>query len=344
MKKPILILKAGTASITRADGTPDMEVMQEIVRQVAELHPAWRVLLVSSGAVGAGKRFLKSYSGQIAERKAAAAIGNPVLIAEYARLFQPAGLQVAQMLCERQHFARRESFLQLRETLGLLWEQDVVPIANENDVVSSRELKFSDNDELATLLAVGLGAGKLLLGTSVAGLLRPDGSLVQEIPQMGGEHFAWVRAEAGGPGLGGMSSKLTFARLATRMGIETHIFGIRQPGAILDALQGKAGTRCFARPAPMPARSKWMASSGVVIGQIKVDRGAQAALLKRSSLLAVGVRSIEAAFERGEVIELADEVGQAFAVARARVSAAELSKHLRARNYLVAHADEIVLL
>ncbi len=344
MKKPLLVLKIGTASITQADGSPDEQVIASVAEQVALLHADYRIVIVSSGAVGTGKRFLKRYSGKLAERKAAAAIGNPLLINMYSRYFAPHGIAIAQSLCERQHFSQRSQFLQLRETFQTLWKNGIIPIANENDVVSNLELRFSDNDELATLIAVGFDASALLLGTSVPGLYDKQGVLISRIEEFDASIMGMARSETSGPGLGGMISKLTFARLSTRLGINVVIFGVRSPQGILNAVAGKAGTVCPAAHSSLPARNKWLASGSLVMGRIVVDEGAKKAVQARNSLLAVGVREVIGSFSRGEVCEIAAGAGAPFAVARARYSSAEIEASGKARNMEIAHADDIVLL
>src|SRR5205823_4137838 len=114
---------------------------------------------------------LKGYKKKLIERKAAAAIGNPILIGEYSKYFSAFGIPVAQALLERHHFSRRPQFLQLKETITELWKNDILTIVNENDLVSNHELKFSDNDELATLMAVAFNAEVLLLCTTAGGYM-----------------------------------------------------------------------------------------------------------------------------------------------------------------------------
>ena len=345
MKKPILILKLGTSSITRKDGSLDEPVLVDVVRQIAHLHDQYRIVLVSSGAVGTGRRILVNYSGTMIERKAAAAIGNPVLLNKYAQFFAPYQISIAQSLCERQHFSNRKQFLQLRDTFELLWDNEVIPIANENDVVSDLELKFSDNDELATLIAVGFGADCLLIGTAVPGLLDDQQQLIPKVEQVDSEVLGLARQEKSALGLGGMISKLTFARLATRLGIKVVIFGTRTPNGIQEALNGNTGTQFISHPSSLSARNKWLASGSLVSGRIEVDKGAKKALLKRSSLLAVGVYRIIHSFEKGEVFEMVVEGDSApFALGQAALSSDELENNLRAKNLEVAHADYIVLL
>jgi glutamate 5-kinase len=226
--KPLLVLKIGTSALTRPDGSLDEPQLLEVARQINHLHPHYRLVIVSSGAVGTGRRYLPGFDGSMTDRKAAAAIGNPILVNTYARFLSPYDIHIAQSLCERRHFSDRDQFLQLRETFERLWSGNLIPIANENDVVSSLELKFSDNDELATLIAIGFGAEALLLATSVPGVLDAAGQLVPRIEQFDPGVMGLARQEKSAVGLGGMVSKLTFARLATRLGIKVIIFGDRK--------------------------------------------------------------------------------------------------------------------
>lgn len=343
MSKPILVIKFGTASITLPSGEPDVTIISEVARQVSLLHQTYRIIIVSSGAVGAGKAYLSDYKGTMTQRKAAASVGNPLLVALYAQHFAPNGIFIAQSLCERQHFANRNKFLQLKSTFEELWINNIIPIVNENDVVSDRELKFSDNDELATLLAVGFGAETVMFCTSVGGLLDDAGQIIGNVSNVN-EVFKFVKTDKSFLGLGGMASKLTFAKLATRMGIRVVIFGMKQQDELLKALEGKAGTEMSPKKSTLSARNRWLGSGGLVSGMLKVDEGATKALLKRKSLLAVGVVEVTGDFETGEIIEIYGPDEEMIAVARARETSEAIKKNLKTINFEVAHANDIVLL
>jgi glutamate 5-kinase len=246
-------------------------------------------------------------------------------------------------LCERQHFANRNKFLQLKETFEELWANNIIPIVNENDVVSDRELKFSDNDELATLLAVGFGAETLMFCTSVGGLLDEDGKILRNVSNVN-EVFKFVRTDKSFLGLGGMASKLTFAKLASRMAIRVVIFGMSQPNELLEALKGNAGTLITPGKSTLSARNRWLGSGGLVSGTLQIDEGAAKALLKRKSLLAVGVTEVTGDFEAGEIIEIYSSEDEMIAVARARETSSAIRANLKTVNFEVAHANDIVLL
>lgn len=343
MKKPVLVIKFGSASVT-SNGEIDERIILEIARQVSILQPRYNIVLVSSGAVAAGKKYITNYKGTLEQRKAAAAIGNPMLIRKYASYFKPFKIALAQSLCERHHFSNRDQFLQLKSTYETLWKSNVIPIANENDVVSNKELKFSDNDELATLIAVGFGAEKLLLCTSVPGVLDANGQVVPEIKVIDKSALSLARKDKSSVGLGGMTSKLNFARLATQMGIQVTIFSMLEPEGIVKAEKGETGTLCVAQTTKVSSRNKWLASGSLIAGLLTVDEGAIEALQKRNSLLAVGVIAIAAHFEAGEVFQIADRTGIIHAVAKAKIDSTQILQGKKVKNLEIAHADDIVLL
>jgi glutamate 5-kinase len=344
LKKPILVIKFGSASITTPNQEIDEAVIANVAVQVKQLIQKYNIVLVSSGAVAAGKKLLKNYTGTLSEKKAAAAIGNPLLLQTYAHYFAPFGISIAQSLCERHHFSNRNQFLQLQKTYEELWKSNVIPIANENDVVSNLELKFSDNDELATLIAVGFGAELLLFSTSVPGVLDADGNIIKEFKMMDAAALSVAKKEKSAVGLGGMTSKLTFARLATQMGIKAVIFSGRSENAIIQAVNGETGTICRAQKSNISARNKWLASGSLVRGQLQIDEGARKALQNRHSLLAVGLVKIVKSFVAGEVIEILDLNMQTIAVAKTKIDADTLQNLDNLQNVEIAHADDIVLI
>ena len=344
MKKPILVIKFGSASITTANAEVDERIILEIARQVAQLQAQYNIVLVSSGSVAAGKKFLPNYSGTLVERKAAAAIGNPLLLGIYSKYFQPYKIALAQSLCERQHFANRHQFLQLKQTYEELWRNQIIPVANENDVVSNKELKFSDNDELATLIAVGFGAELILYTTSVPGVLDANNQVIPRFALIDKSVLSLARTDKSSVGLGGMTSKLNFARLANQMGIQAVIYSMQQENAILKAVRGETGTVCERQQKKVSSRNKWLASGSLIIGEIRIDQGAEEALINRKSLLAVGVLEVSHLFESGEVFQILRADRSLLAIAKAKIDASLLLEPKKLQNVEVAHADDIVLL
>jgi glutamate 5-kinase len=343
MQKPVLVIKLGTAVLTNEQGEIAQATIRKVAAGIAALAGAYRMILVSSGAVGSGRSFFKGYKGTLAERKAAAAVGNPILVRHYEKHFSAYDIPVAQALCERHHFSSRSRFLQLKETFEEFWKNGILPIMNENDLVSNVELKFSDNDELATLTAIGFDAEALLLCTSVGGFMDADKKIIPKVDKVDSRILGFVDTSKSSLGLGGMLSKLTFTRLATSLGIRVVICGLGGPTPFADALDGKNGTSFMAKASNLRARQKWLASGSITLGSIFVDKGAAKALQQRRSLLSVGIRRVQGKFAAGEVVQLKDEEEQIIGVAKVKLGAGEVTARMMSKNTVAAHADDIVL-
>jgi glutamate 5-kinase len=343
MPKEVLVIKLGTAVITDNEGNIDKGVIKKIAAEVALLNKNYNIVLVSSGAVGSGKKYLKDYKGTLFERKAAAAVGNPILIQLYHQQLNRHGLTVAQALCERVHFSNRTQFLQLRQTFSTFWDNNIIPVVNENDLVSNVEIKFSDNDELATLIAIGFDASSLVLCTSAGGLLDDRKQVIKRIEKLDTSVLKFVSTEKSGLGLGGMISKLTFARLALSLGINVVICGLKGTCPVTDALAGNNGSYFVPQKSTLRARQKWLASGSVTLGTIHVDKGAAKALMARKSLLTIGIKYAEGKFTEGEVVQIMDEEEIIIGVAKVKLSAPGITKQLSVKNVIAAHADDIVL-
>ncbi|MBS1576161.1 MAG: glutamate 5-kinase, partial [Bacteroidetes bacterium] len=303
----------------------------------------YNIVLVSSGAVGSGKSFLKNYKGTLNERKAAAAVGNPILIQLYHKYFFKHGITIAQALCERHHFSNRTQFLQLKDTFDEFWRNNIIPVVNENDLVSNVELKFSDNDELATLMAVGLFADTLIICTSVGGLLDNQKKIIPFIENVDSTVLQFVTTAKSSTGLGGMVSKLTFTKLATSLGIRVIITGIGSGVTFRAALLGKNGSTFAAKKSTLKARQKWLASGSITLGSIKVDDGAAKALKQRKSLLTVGITNVQGNFSAQEAVQIIDGNDNIIGVAKAKLNSTEIKKSVEQKNVVAAHADDIVI-
>jgi glutamate 5-kinase len=343
MQKKVLVIKLGTAVITGKEGKIDQTIIKKVAAQIAHLSNTYNVVLVSSGAVGAGKSFFPKYKGHITERKAAAAVGNPMLIHLYHKHFSKYNIPVAQALCERHHFSNRKQFLQLKETFHEFWQNNILPVVNENDLVSNIELKFSDNDELATLIAISFDADTLIICTSVGGLLNHDKKVIPLIEKFDKSVLNYVSKEKSSVGLGGMLSKLTSTELAISLGIKVIICGLSGASPLTDAIHQKTGTTFLPRSSNLKARQKWLASGSITLGSIYIDKGASKALLQRKSLLTVGIKKVSGNFVSGEVIQLIDEDNTIIGVAKVKCSNTEIIQQIAQKNIIAAHADDIVI-
>ncbi len=343
MNKNILVIKFGSAVLTDENGNINQKVITTIASEVAQLSLHYTVILVSSGAVACGKKAIDSFKGTLVQRKAAAAVGNPILISLYQKYFSVHRLTVAQALCERHHFSNRKQFLQLQETFNEFWKNNIIPIVNENDLVSNVELKFSDNDELATLLSIGFHAQRLVLCTSAGGFYNQNQILLPAIKKIDAPILSCIQNKKSATGLGGMLSKITFTQLATSLGIEVFMTGLDGKQPIQSTLAEKKGSFFHAQKSTLKARQKWLMSGSVTTGEILIDEGAEKAVQNRKSLLTVGILLTSGNFDAGQVVQIINQQQAIIGVAKTRLSSNEILQFNNHKNKLAAHANDIVL-
>lgn len=240
------VIKAGTGVLTRVqDGTLDGASLVRLVTSIAGLMESGeRCVLVSSGAVGAGVSAfgLSGYPDDLVIRQGCAAVGQARLMHTYENLFRNFGISVAQVLLAGEDLRIENRAVHVRATLSrLLHEPGILPILNENDSVAVEELRVGDNDMLSARVARLIGARRLVLLTSVDGLLNPeDDALIHEVRDLDAVD-GFVRQEQGKFSIGGMASKLMAVRLAVDSGIETHIANGRRPERLAAILGGEPG-------------------------------------------------------------------------------------------------------
>lgn len=249
----LTVLKAGTGVLTKSDGTLDRAALVHFVSAIAGLiDHGHRCMLVSSGAVGSGVAAfgLESYPADTATRQACAAVGQARLMQAYSSLFANFDITIAQVLLTAADIQTPERAALVSDTLRrLLAEKRILPIINENDSVAVEELKFGDNDMLSARVAGLVGAKRLVLLTSVDGLLDPaDQSLVTEVDDID-QVLGHVRDDRGKFSIGGMASKLQAVRHAVNAGVETHIAHGRHPDRLAAILTGHGISTRFAAKA-----------------------------------------------------------------------------------------------
>jgi glutamate 5-kinase len=243
MSNDLTIIKAGTGVLTKtADGTIDRAALVHLVSSISALmNSGQRCVFVSSGAVGSGVSALglSEYPKDIETRQACAAVGQARLMSTYNSLFSNFDVLVSQILLTAEDIQNSERATNLLNTFQrLLQEPRILPIINENDSVAIRELSFGDNDMLSVRVAKLLGAKRVILLTSVDGLLDPETkSLIPEVDDIDSV-LHHVRDDKGKFSMGGMSSKLEAVKFAVDSGIETHIANGRHPERITEIVAG----------------------------------------------------------------------------------------------------------
>lgn len=246
----LTVIKAGTGVLTKtSDGTLDRAALVHLVSALSALiHQGHRCLFVSSGAVGSGVSALglAEYPQDTATRQACAAVGQARLMQTYSSLFANFDITVAQVLLTAADLSTPERAQYVTDTLGrLLAEPNIIPIINENDSVAVEELKFGDNDMLSVRVAKLVGAKRVILLTSVDGLLDPEtNTLIREVADID-DVFRHVRDDKGRFSIGGMASKLGAVDFAVKAGIEAHIAHGRHPERLEDIVAGKGYSTRF---------------------------------------------------------------------------------------------------
>jgi glutamate 5-kinase len=322
-----IVAKLGTGLLTGGGGSLDLDVMTDIVGQVAQLRDGGKeVVVVSSGAIAAGRqRVALEERREIPFRQVLAAVGQSHLMQTYDGLFAKHDVVVAQTLLTRRDLSDRVAYLNARNLLLALLELGVVPIVNENDAVAVDEIadtKIGDNDNLSALVTNVIDADVLALLTDTGGLHTndprrdPDAELVPIVEKITPEVEALADDSATPHGIGGMITKLQAAKLATAGGADVVIVNGHDDNALQRLAAGEAlGTLFPATSDRMESRKRWMLAGLAARGKIVVDEGAAKALRSQGrSLLPAGVLEVSGRFERGDTVSIYDEGGERIAI------------------------------
>jgi len=319
-----LVVKVGSSLVTNQGHGLDHQALTRWGAQIAELKRLDReVILVSSGAVAEGMQRLgwARRPSALHELQAAAAVGQMGLVEAYEKCFSAHGLRAAQLLLTHEDLADRKRYLNARTTLRTLLTLNVIPVINENDTVATDEIKFGDNDTLASLVTNLVEADALVILTDQQGLFTADPRMNPEarLVEQGQAGDPALEAMAGGAGSsfarGGMITKILAARRSARSGAHTVIASGHEPDVLLRLAAGeRVGTHLRAQTLTLQARKQWLADHLQVRGRLTLDAGAARALRREGkSLLPVGVTAASGDFERGEVVSCLDPEGKEIA-------------------------------
>lgn len=365
-----IIIKIGSLVLTKEDGQLNKQIIKSIVKDVAALAKSGKkIAIISSGAVSGGRadkklqsKFRVISNGQdkaILREQVLASIGQPRLMSFYARAFERYGLICAQILVTRFDFSDRKRYLSLRQVANNLLSLGIIPIFNENDVLSDEELTFSDNDQLACSIASMLGANKLIMLTNVDGVYDKDpaekgAKLISEIYDIE-EILKNIGPQKSLFGKGGIRSKLQSAQLITSLGIPMQIANGLRKGVLAKILikKEKLGTVFGVQDKKKKPIKNWIASSSVSTGFIVIN-ACLADILKRkkfASILVAGIERAEGDFEKGDIVAVHDLAGNILGKGQVKYFQNELLEKLESKNNLskecradiVIHYDYLVL-
>jgi glutamate 5-kinase len=361
-----VVVKLGTGVLTSGIGELNTERIREVCAQLASLREAGtEVIVVSSGAVGLGmgRLQLSRKPKELSKKQACAAVGQSLLMQTWQRGFEPHGITVAQVLLTHDDLRVRSRYLGVKETLQQLLDYGAIPVINENDTVSASEIKFGDNDTLSAMVASLTGAQYLVILSTAPGLidLKGSGEIVPVVSKITPEIEAMAGGTTSETATGGMISKISAAKLATKAGCGVFIASGAEPG-ILRKLFAGTGVGTFFVPSglPMESKKRWLAYFQRPTGTIFVNTRAVPVLRDQGrSLLAIGVTGAHGEFSAGDVVDIAlDDDGAASPFARGKTGfdskeisaiSGKTSDELRAlfpsrKRFEVVHRNDLVVL
>lgn len=306
------------------------------------------IIIVSSGAIALGMDILKESNRpkELSFLQAAAAIGQSALMENYNKEFKRHGIHCAQILLTWDDFDNRNRYLNAKKTLLALLKLGVVPIINENDTISTDEIKFGDNDTLSARVAALISADLLIILSDVDGLLDKNKNVIPVVGQITPEIKALACPTNKKTCVGGMITKIEAAKIAIDSGIPCVIANGRRNRIIHSVMQcpDKFGT-LFVNKKKLTERERWLAFGTKPKAKIIVDDGAKLALLNKKSLLSVGVTALEGSFDVDNIISIVDKQGNEFGRGKAMLSSKQLDKVKGMRtDKEVVHCDNIVIL
>lgn len=361
--KNTIVVKIGSLGVSSSEGGAEKKKIARLFNDLIHLkNKGHKILLVSSGAINCGKPHLlkpQNKENNLAYQQACASIGQPILMNQYQQIAQMHEVQLAQVLVTHDDFRDRNRFLNIRNTLLTLLSNDVLPIINENDTVSTQEITVGDNDQLAAMIAEAVSADSLVLLTESDGLYDRDPKDPEAIHFKSidfKEDFSNIQfAQKTSVGRGGMKTKIEAIRKLTPIGLDVYLATFKEENPVTRALLSQGGTHFKGDPREkVKSRKAWIATVVKNGASIQIDEGAYKALKKGSSLLPVGVKKIGGTFRRGDVISIKFnqkivgfgicEYGSREAEKIKGVKSSELNLHLSEIHHeVMVHRDNLFL-
>lgn len=315
-----IVIKIGTGVLSTPKGRIDESILEHIVTEIAsQKKRGVEVVLVTSGAVGSGRGLLPASdrTETVTDKQVFAAVGQVKLMGTYSKLFEKRGYLCAQVLVTKEDFRDRGHYHNMRRCFLNLLRDGIVPIVNENDVIAIKELVFTDNDELAGLVASQLEADAVIILTSVDGVLDgdPQDSSARTIPLIDSATIAAIQKritpEKTDHGRGGMMTKFSVAKKLMSSGIAVHIANGKKRNALSDILDGhKIGTTFIPNKKTSGVKRRLAYSEGLTMGALVLNACASELFVSKEramSLLPVGITRIEGEFGKGDVVEIRDQ-------------------------------------
>ncbi|GAB5559917.1 MAG: glutamate 5-kinase [Synoicihabitans sp.] len=358
-----VIIKLGTGVLTSGIGQLDTDRIAAVCQQIATLRAnGSEVIVVSSGAVGLGmgKLGLTKRPALLAQKQACAAVGQSLLVQTWQRGFEPHHTTVAQVLLTHEDVRTRSRHLAVKASFEAMLGYGTIPIVNENDTVSAAEIEFGDNDTLSAMLASLLHADYLAILSTAPGLIdrHGTGEIVPVVAKINAEIEAMAGGTDSATAVGGMISKISAARIATKAGCGVFIASGAEEEIIPRIFSGhNPGTFFVPSGLPLEARKRWLAYFQRPVGKIQInDKAVPAIRTQGGSLLAVGITGCTGLFNAGDIVDVCDPAGKIIARGKSAFNAEDVARiaglntsELRElfpqrRRFEVVHRNNLVLL
>ncbi len=347
-----IVVKAGSKVLVQSTGRPDKRRLNLLVDELAQFqNSGGEVAFVSSGAVGAGLEALgmKTRPKAMPDLQMAAAVGQIRLMSVYDEFFGQNKCRIGQVLLTHDALKHRERHLNARNTMLNLIANRIIPIINENDAISTEEIKFGDNDVLAALVAILVDADALVLLSTTDGLRDGDNKRVSYIEEVDDDVLGLVSDKQDKLSTGGMASKLQSAQIAAHNGIPVVIANGRKTGVLTRIFEGKdEGTLLFPKEGSISKRKRWIAFFNRAEGRLVIDDGAAAALDRGKSLLPVGIQAVIGNFKVGAMVDIQSAGGKRLARGLVEYASEEIEtikgKKTAGATGEVIHRDNMVVL
>lgn len=340
-----IVIKIGSNLITENENILNYEVIKNLCNQIAAIQKDHnQVIVVSSGAVAAGSQYLSKFekeininNNSIVQKQLLASIGQPILMNAYEKYFSQSSIMISQALLSREDFENRLGYLNIRNTLSELLSLNVVPIINENDVVSTEELidrAYGDNDRLSAMVSNAIDADLLILLGTIDALYTSDPNIDKKAKKIGivenitDEIINYAQGSIDGIGSGGMASKIQAANISINSGTEMYIASGLENDVLKRIISGEIiGTKFLSKQSLNESRKRWlMTGYSSSKGDISLDDGAIKAIKNRSSILPPGIINTTGDFDRGDIIGIRNSNDKIIGWGISNYSSKEISK------------------
>ena len=323
-----IVIKLGSSTVVDQRGNFKKKWVASLIRDIKKYNSGKNFVIVSSGAIALGKKYLKIKKKKIKLEmsQAIAAIGQIHLAGEFQKLLDKFKVKTGQILISPDDTEQRRRSLNIRRTFENLFKLKAIPIVNENDTTATSEIKYGDNDRLAARVAQIIGADTLIIFSDVDGLFDRSNKIVKSVSRVDDKIYSMVRNEKNLLGSGGISTKIDAAKICINSGCHMFIANGNKNNPLRRLVKNKIFTHFIPKISSLDARKKWIISSLNSSGIICVDSGAAKALSNGKSLLAAGITKVKGSFEKGENVLIIDHNENHLARGLASFNSIEINK------------------